>query len=105
MNDSSKKHIKIAPTEIVSRSRKAGNIARVALLGLFHAIRDGWHGFFERRVPMMAAALAFYFMLGLIPFLFIMAATSGYFLKNNPGISDQVSSPSQSGSGPRQRNR
>jgi len=92
LNDSSQKHGKIGPTEIVSRSKKAGGIARAALIGLVRAVRDGWHGFFERRVPMMAAALAFYFMLGLIPFLFIMAATSGYFMKNNPGISDQVAS-------------
>ena len=38
----------------------------------------------------MAAGLAFYFLLGLIPFLFIIAATSGYFLKNNPGIYQQI---------------
>lgn len=39
---------------------------------------------------MMSAGLAFYFLLGLIPFLFIVAATSGYFLKNNPGIYEQM---------------
>lgn len=62
-----------------------------AVLGLVRAVRRAWHGFFERRVPMMAAGLAFYFLLGFIPFLFIVAASSGYFLKNNPGIYEQLS--------------
>jgi len=39
---------------------------------------------------MMSAGLAFYFLLGLIPFLFILAATTGYFLQNNPGILNQL---------------
>jgi len=54
------------------------------------AIMRSWHGLFERRIPMMSAGLAFYFLLGLIPFLFILAASAGYFLKNNPGIQDQL---------------
>jgi membrane protein len=53
-------------------------------------IRRSWTGLFERRIPMMSAGLAFYFLLGLVPFLFILAATAGYFLKNNPGISEQL---------------
>jgi membrane protein len=40
---------------------------------------------------MIAAGLAFYFLLGLVPFLFIVAASTGYFLKNNPGMYEQVS--------------
>jgi membrane protein len=60
-------------------------------VGVIQAIVRSWHGLFERRIPMMSAGLAFYFLLGLIPFLFILAATAGYFLKNNPGIQDQLS--------------
>jgi membrane protein len=60
------------------------------LFGLARAVRGSWHGFFERRVPMMAAGLAFYFLLGLIPFLFIVAATAGYFLQNNPGVYNEL---------------
>jgi membrane protein len=41
---------------------------------------------------MIAAGLAFFFLLGFIPFLFIIAATSGYFLKQNPGIYQQTTS-------------
>jgi membrane protein len=62
-----------------------------AVLNLGQAIHRAWHGFFERRIPMMAAGLAFYFLLGLIPFLFIIAATTGYFLRNNPGVLNEVS--------------
>ena len=40
---------------------------------------------------MMSAGLAFYFLLGLIPFLFILAAGAGYFLKSNPGILNELS--------------
>jgi membrane protein len=70
--------------------RKFWRLFKSTLFGLARAVRRSWHGFFERRVPMMAAGLAFYFMLGLIPFLFIVAASSGYFLKNNPGIYQQI---------------
>ncbi len=59
-------------------------------MGLLRAIQRAWDGFFERRVPMMAAGLAFYFLLGLIPFLFLIASTSGYFLRTNPGISNEI---------------
>jgi membrane protein len=65
-------------------------ILKVAVVGLGRAVQRSWDGFFERRVPMIAAGLAFYFLLGLIPFLFIIAAMSGYFLKNNPGIYQQI---------------
>ena len=55
------------------------------------AIRGSWHGLFERRIPLMSAGLAYYFLLGLIPLLFILAATGAYFLKNNPGIYNELS--------------
>jgi YihY family inner membrane protein len=84
------KHKVPSPGELITGSRRAARVFRAAVFGLVKAVRDGWHGFFERRVPMMAAGLGFYFLLGLIPFLFIMAAISGYFLKNNPGIYEQV---------------
>lgn len=54
-------------------------------------VRDAWHGLFERRIPLMSAGLAYYFLLGLIPLLFILAATGAYFLKNNPGIYNELS--------------
>ena len=75
---------------VVERTVTAGRSLSYFVWGFFRATRRAWDGFFERRVPMMAAALAFYFLLGLIPFLFIVAATSGYFLKNNPGIYQQM---------------
>ena len=74
----------------VEKSARMSHFVQSAAVGLLRAIRDSWNGFFERRVPMMAAALAFYFLLGLIPFLFILAATSGYFLKNNPAMYEQL---------------
>ncbi|MDH3215875.1 MAG: YihY/virulence factor BrkB family protein [Candidatus Krumholzibacteria bacterium] len=76
----------------MKNKNKAIDVAKNMLLGLGRAIPRAWHGFFERRVPMMAAGLAFYFLLGLIPFLFIVAATTGYFLQNNPGIYHEVAS-------------
>jgi len=39
----------------------------------------------QRLVPMMAAGLAFWFLLGLIPFLFITTAAAGYAFRNEPG--------------------
>lgn len=62
-----------------------------AILALLRTIRNSWRGLVERRIPMMSAGLAFYFLLGLIPFLFIIAATGGYFLKQNPGIYNELS--------------
>ena len=59
--------------------------------GIGATIHRSWTGLYERRIPLMSAGLAFYFLLGLIPFLFIMAATAGYFLKNNPGIYNELS--------------
>ncbi|MCZ6765851.1 MAG: YihY/virulence factor BrkB family protein [bacterium] len=70
-------------------------MSQVVVLGFLRAVRRAADGFFERRVPMMAAGLAFYFLLGLIPFLFIVAATSGYFLKNNPGVYNEMASTIQ----------
>jgi membrane protein len=75
---------------MIEKTRSAGRFSRDFVLGFMRATTRAWNGFFERRVPMMAAGLAFYFLLGLIPFLFIVAATSGYFLKNNPGIYHQM---------------
>ena len=81
----------VTPQETpVDRSRKVWTLLRGGFGGLTRAVQRAWEGFFDRRVPMMAAGLAFYFLLGLIPFLFIVAAVSGYFLKNNPGIYQQV---------------
>ncbi len=62
-----------------------------AILALLRTIRNSWRGLVERRIPMMSAGLAFYFLLGLIPFLFIIAATGGYFLKQNPGLYNELS--------------
>ena len=59
-------------------------------ISIVRTIIRSWHGLFERRIPLMSAGLAFYFLLGLIPFMFILAATAGYFLKNNPGIQSQL---------------
>lgn len=77
--------------EVGKEATKAAESARASFVDLLHAIPRAWDGFlFERRVPMMAAGLAFYFILGLVPFLFLFAATSGYFLRVNPGILAQV---------------
>lgn len=50
------------------------------------AIHDFWKGFEDRSGPLLAAGLAFYFLLGLIPLLFIVAAASGYLLGRNPHL-------------------
>ncbi len=77
--------------EVGKEATKAAKSARASFIDLLHAIPRAWDGFlFERRVPMMAAGLAFYFILGLVPFLFLFAATSGYFLRANPGMLAQI---------------
>ena len=77
--------------EVGKEATKAARSAKASFVDLLHAISRAWDGFlFERRVPMMAAGLAFYFILGLVPFLFLFAATSGYFLKANPAMLAQV---------------
>jgi len=43
-----------------------------------------WRCYTRRLVPMMAAGVAFYFLLGLIPFLLITTAVSGYLFRTNP---------------------
>jgi membrane protein len=79
--------------EVGKEATKAAKSAKESFFDLLHAIPRAWDGFlFERRVPMMAAGLAFYFVLGLVPFLFLLAATSGYFLRVNPGIQAEVNS-------------
>ncbi|RLC08789.1 MAG: hypothetical protein DRI24_22835, partial [Deltaproteobacteria bacterium] len=78
------------PREVGKEATKAARSARDVVIGLIRAIQRAWDGFFERRVPMMAAGLAFYFLLGLIPFLFLVAATSGYFLRTNPGLINEI---------------
>lgn len=45
---------------------------------------DVWRAYTQRLVPMMAAGLAFYFLLGLIPFLFITTALAGYVFRQRP---------------------
>jgi membrane protein len=78
------------PREVGKEATKAARSARDVVIGLIRAIQRAWDGFFERRVPMMAAGLAFYFLLGLIPFLFLVTATSGYFLRTNPGLINEI---------------
>jgi membrane protein len=79
-----------AAKEVGKEATKAAKSAREQFLGLVDAIRRAWDGFFERRVPMMAAGLAYYFILGLVPFLFLFAATSGYFVKANPEMIGRI---------------
>jgi membrane protein len=43
-----------------------------------------WQCYTRRLVPFMAAGIAFYFLLGLIPFLFITTAVSGLLFRRNP---------------------
>ncbi len=50
----------------------------------FPFIRDVQRRYVQRLVPMMAAGLAFYFLLGLIPFLFITTAAAGYAFRARP---------------------
>jgi membrane protein len=77
--------------EVGKEATKAAKSARASFIDLLHAIARAWDGFlFERRVPMMAAGLAFYFILGLVPFLFLFAATSGYILRANPDMLAQI---------------
>jgi YihY family inner membrane protein len=83
-----KRHID--PRDVGKEATRAARSAKDVVIGLLRAIQRAWDGFFERRVPMMAAGLAFYFLLGLIPFLFLVAATSGYFLRTNPGITNEI---------------
>lgn len=45
----------------------------------------------RRLVPMMAAGVAFYFLLGLVPFLFITLAIAGYLFRKNPGAYEVLS--------------
>jgi membrane protein len=43
-----------------------------------------WRCYTRRLVPMMAAGVAFWFLLGLIPFLLIATSVSGYVFRTNP---------------------
>lgn len=43
-----------------------------------------WVGFDRRLGPLLSAAVAFYFLLGLIPVLFLTAAAASFFLGQNP---------------------
>ncbi len=43
-----------------------------------------WLGFERRLGPLLSAAVAFYFLLGLIPVLFLTAAAASFFLGQNP---------------------
>jgi membrane protein len=47
--------------------------------------------YIRRLVPMMAAGVAFYFLLGLVPFLFITLAIAGYVFRHNPQAYDYLS--------------
>jgi membrane protein len=48
------------------------------------SVLEVWMLYTRRLVPMMAAGVAFYFLLGLVPFLFITLAVSGYLFRRNP---------------------
>ena len=50
-----------------------------------------WRCYTRRLVPMMAAGVAFYFLLGLIPFLLITTAISGYLFRTHPEWYEQMS--------------
>jgi membrane protein len=50
-----------------------------------------WRCYTRRLVPMMAAGVAFYFLLGLIPFLLITTAVSGYLFRTHPEWYDHMS--------------
>ena len=54
-------------------------------------IAEIWMLYTRRLVPMMAAGIAFYFLLGLIPFLFITLAIAGYVFRRNPGAFEVLS--------------
>jgi membrane protein len=90
MKDFFRKKPSIDPMDVGRHATKAASTGKATIVGLFRAIQRAWDGFFERRVPMMAAGLAFYFLLGFIPFVFLVAATSGYFLRTNPELLHQI---------------
>jgi len=50
-----------------------------------------WVSYNDRLVPMRAAGMAFWFLLGLIPFLFITTALSGYLFRRNPDTLSNLS--------------
>jgi len=56
-------------------------------------ILDVWSLYTRRLVPMMAAGLAFYFLLGLIPFLFITTAVVGYMFRDRPEALGNMATP------------
>ncbi len=79
--------------EVGKEATKAAESARASLIDLLHAVARAWDGFFfERRVPMFSAGLAFYFIFGIVPFLFLFAASSGYLLKANPDAFERINS-------------
>jgi YihY family inner membrane protein len=47
-------------------------------------VGEVWVCYNQRLVPMMSAGVAFWFLLGLIPFLFLTTAISGYVFRRNP---------------------
>ncbi len=77
--------------EVGEEATKAARETKEGFVGLLRAIPQAWDGFlFERRVPMMAAGLAYFFLLGLVPFLFLLAAVSGYVMRTNPDLIQQI---------------
>lgn len=77
--------------EVGEEATKAARETKEGFNGLIKAIPRAWDGFlFERRVPMMAAGLAYYFLLGIVPFLFLLAAVSGYLMRTNPELISQI---------------
>lgn len=48
-------------------------------------VGEVWVCYNQRLVPMMASGVAFWLLLGMIPFLFITTAAAGYVFRRNPG--------------------
>lgn len=59
--------------------------------GITRLFLSVWQCYTRRLVPMMAAGVAFYFLLGLIPFLLITTAVSGYLFRRNPDAFESLS--------------
>ncbi len=59
-------------------------VRRCRILRALKALGTLWVGFDRRLGPLLSAAVAFYFLLGLIPVLFLTAAAASFFLGQNP---------------------
>lgn len=54
----------------------------MTLTSIPNAVAAVWLSYTRRLVPMMAAGVAFYFLLGMVPFLFLTTAVAGYFVRD-----------------------